>query len=262
VVDAYRLSRTHRQLRHRLRVTQRELSRASGVGRNKISEIENRDFTRITLSDLEGSFAAMGAVVHIRVDWHGAALDRLLDEGHAAMAAAVGRLLRKHRWDPQFEVTFARHGDRGSFDVLAWHAPSRSLLVIELKTELGSLEGTLRPLDAKARNAPAVARQRFGWDASAVGRVLVLPEGREARRAVTRHAGVLDAALPSRTVAVKRWLAAPEGAVAGLLFLATSQLVGLTRNPSAIRRVRSVKRRASAAQGLTSRAVAENYGRP
>jgi transcriptional regulator with XRE-family HTH domain len=247
VVDIYRLSRVHRQLRHRLRVTQRELSKSSGVGRNKTSELENGDFTRITLSEVDRTFAAMGAVVHIRVDWHGAGLDRLLDEGHAAMAAAVGRLLQKHGWKVQFEVTFARHGDRGSIDVLAWHASSRTLLVIELKTELGSLEGTLRPLDAKTRHGPAVARQRFGWDAAASGKVLTLPEGRETRRAVSRHAGVLDEALPSRTVAVKRWLANPDGAVAGILFLATSQLVGLTRNPSAIRRVRSAKRRPKAA---------------
>jgi DNA-binding Xre family transcriptional regulator len=52
-MDAYRLSRVHRQLRHRLRVTQRELSKSSGVGRNKTSELENGDFARITLSELD-----------------------------------------------------------------------------------------------------------------------------------------------------------------------------------------------------------------
>lgn len=223
------------------------MAKASGVGRNKISELENNDLTRITVPELDRCFAAMGAIVRIRVDWRGAGLDRLYDEGHAAMSAAIGRLLRKHGWAVEFEVTFARDWERGSIDVLAWHAPSRTLVVIEIKTELSSIEGTLRPLDMKARLGSAIATERFGWQPSAVGKVLVLPEDRSARRDVDRHGGVLNLALPSRTVAVKHWLADPAGPMSGILFLPTSQLVGITRNPSAIRRVRTVKTRSKTA---------------
>jgi hypothetical protein len=217
------------------------------VSRNKISELENDNLTRITVPEIDRCFAAMGAVVRIRVEWRGAGLERLFDEGHAAMAAAIGRLLRKHGWTVEFEVTFARYQERGSIDALAWHAASRTLLVIEIKTEIGSLEGTLRPLDTKARLAPAIAAERFGWHAANSAKLLVLPEDRGVRRIVAKHAGVLGAALPGRTVAAKRWLADPHGSMAGILFLATSQLVGVKRNPSAIRRVRTVKTRTKAA---------------
>ena len=237
----------HRQLRHRLRRTQEAVAKSSGVGRNKISELENGDLTRITLAEIDRCFAAMGAVVRLRVEWRGAGLDRLLDEGHAAMSAAIGRLLRKNGWLVEFEVTFARYGERGSIDVLAWHAASRTLLVIEIKTEFGSLEGTLRPLDAKARLAPLVASERFGWRPALTGKILVVPEDHGVRRAVSRHADILDVALPARTVAVKRWLAHPVGPMGGVLFLGTSQLVGITRNPSAIRRVRTLTKRPKAA---------------
>jgi hypothetical protein len=54
-------------------------------------------------------------------------------------------------------------GERGSIDLLAWHESSRTLLVIELKTELTSVEETLRRHDSKVRLAPGIARERFGW---------------------------------------------------------------------------------------------------
>ena len=168
-MDAYRVGRVHRLLRQRTRRTQAEVSKVSGVGRNKISELENGNLTRVTISELDRSFAALGAAVRIWVDWRGAAIDRLIDEGHAAMTAAVGRLLRRHGWIAEFEVTFARPTERGSIDVLAWHGSSRALLVVEVKTELGSIEGTLRPLDAKVRLAPAVADERFCWRAQSTG---------------------------------------------------------------------------------------------
>ena len=44
------------------------------------------------------------------------------------------------RWVTAAEVSFSEHGERGSIDVLAGHPDTRSLLVIEVKASLGSLE--------------------------------------------------------------------------------------------------------------------------
>ena len=74
------------------------------------------------------------------------------------------------------------YGERGSIDLLAWHEASRTLLVIEFKTELTSIEETLRRHDSKVRLAPGIARERFGWDPAVDARLLVLPEDRTARR--------------------------------------------------------------------------------
>jgi transcriptional regulator with XRE-family HTH domain len=245
-VNERQLGRVHRALRRRLGLTQRELSTRATVPRNKISQIECFRLAGITVPELDRCFSAMDASLRFFADWNGAAVDRLLDEGHALLVGGIGDLLRGLGWQVEFEVSFARFGDRGSIDVLAWHAPSRTLLVVEVKTELGSLDGLLRPLDIKFRLAPVIAADRFGWQPAQVARLLVLPEDRTARRAVARHSAVLSPALPARNREVRRWLASPEGVVSGLMFLTSSQLVGTTRNPSAIKRVR--KPRASVAQ--------------
>jgi len=126
-------------------------------------------------------------------------MDRLLDEGHARLSGQTLKLLRGWGWDTQVEVSFAHYGERGSIDILAWHAPSRTLLVVEIKSELGSVEGLLRPLDAKVRLVAGIAAERFGWRAAQVCSMVVLPENARARRQVARHAAVLDVAFPRRS---------------------------------------------------------------
>lgn len=232
------LGRVHRALRRRLGLTQRELSKSARVSRNKISELEQFDLSRLTVREIDRCFVAMDATLRFWAEWNGAALDRLLDEGHAALVGAIAVLLKGDGWQVEFEVTFAHFGDRGSIDVLAWHEQSRTLLVIEVKTELGSIDGLLRPLDVKVRLAARLAIDRFGWRPVHVGHLVVMPEDRTARRAVTRHREVMDLALPARNREVRKWLAHPVGPLRGLLFLTSSQLVGPKRNPSAVQRVR------------------------
>jgi len=242
-VNERQIGRVHRALRKRLGLTQASLSRKASVQRNKISEFERFDFSRVTVRELDRCFTAMDASLRFWAEWNGAALDRLLDEGHARLVGAVADLLRDLGWQVEFEVTFARLGDRGSIDVLAWHQETKTLLVIEVKTEIGSIDGLLRPLDVKVRLAADVALERYGWQAETVARLVVLPEDSSARRAVLRHSSVLDSALPLRTREVRKWLAAPTGSLSALMFLSSSQLVGVKRNPSAIRRVSAPRSR-------------------
>lgn len=135
------------------------------------------------LDVLTSLFAALDAGLELRPHWNGAALDRLLDERHAALVERVGGTLRRLGWQVAMEVSFAHFGERGSIDILAWHVASRSLLVIEVKTAIGAMEETLRVLDVKVRLAPLIAGDRFGWiNAAAVSRLLVVPEDRTVRR--------------------------------------------------------------------------------
>lgn len=48
--------------------------------------------------------------------------------------------------------------------------------------------------------------------------LLVLPDAKVHRNAVAAHAALLTAALPARTRAVRRWLAAPSGNLRGIWF--------------------------------------------
>jgi hypothetical protein len=97
------------------------------------------------------------------------------------------------------------------------------LLVIEVKTELVSIEATLRKLDEKVRLAPAIGRERFGAAGPVkegpVSAILVLPSSTSARRRVAAHRAVLDRALPARSSDLRRWLRKPSGRLAGILFL-------------------------------------------
>lgn len=85
---------------------------------------------------------ALDAEVVVVIRWRGGEIDRLMDEGHASVVGWVMALLAGLGWETAAEVTFAVRGERGSIDVLAWHAASRTLLVVEVKTELTSLEET------------------------------------------------------------------------------------------------------------------------
>jgi hypothetical protein len=200
----------------RLSLRQRDVSERAGVSRQKVTRLERGELDGLTLRDIEGCFEALGARVELRVRWRGAALDRLIDEGHARLVDMVVAILRQTGWTVELETTFSHYGERGSIDILAWHPPTRNLLVIEIKTEIASVEGLLRPLDLKARIAPLIASQRFGWRPAHVSRLVVLPEDSSARRALARHTQIFASALPVRSQAVRRWLAHPGSAIAGL----------------------------------------------
>jgi hypothetical protein len=92
------------------------------------------------------------------------------------------------------------------------------MLVIEIKSVLPDIQATLSGLDRKSRSAPVLARDR-SWSVRHVARLLVLPDDRSARRRVEAVRATFERTLPARTVAIKRWLAAPAGPIAGVLFL-------------------------------------------
>jgi hypothetical protein len=132
------------------------------------------------------------------------------------------------------EVTFSVFGERGSIDVLAFHAPTGSLLVIEVKSSIHDVQGTLASIDRKVRLATGIARQR-GWRVRTVSRWLVALGDSTTRRRIASHQATFDAVLSRRTHELRRWLAAPIGATAGILFVAPSTVAGNRRRIGAKR---------------------------
>ncbi len=234
-----RVARLHRRLRQRAGLTQQALSERCGVPRWKIGRLEADDIERLRVDEVERCLAALGAELELVARYRGAQADRLVDEVHARLVAHVAGVLSGLGWFVRVEVTFSEYGERGSYDILAWHAVARALLVIEVKSELGSIEGTLRPLDAKVRLARAVAGTRFGWHASVVAAALVLPEDGSARRAVQRHGAVLRPTLPAASRELHRWLRHPNRSIAGIWFVSAPAGQAWGRSPSSIRRVRA-----------------------
>ena len=187
-----------------------------------VSLVERGHLQRVSLTIVRRIVAALDASLVIEVRWRAGALDRLLDEDHARLAAALASHLVRAGWEVHVEVTYSHFGERGSFDILAYWPAMQLVLVIELKTDLASAEGTLRKLDEKVRLASVIGRERFGWPIRDVARLVVMPEASTLRRRVVRHHGLFDRVLPARGANIRRWVASPDGPLSGLWFLSLS----------------------------------------
>jgi transcriptional regulator with XRE-family HTH domain len=227
-----RIGARFRALRHRLGWRQVDLARRARVSRSVVSFIERGRLERVSLANLRAVAQALDAEFFVQLRWRGGDLDRLMDEGHATLVGQAAHLLRGRGWQVRAEVSYSIYGERGSIDLLAWHEATRTLLVIEVKTDLVSLEETLRKHDEKVRLAGRIAAEQFGWRLQAVGRLLVLPGLATPRRRVERHASVLQIAYPARGSFVRSWIREPTGAMSGILFLqprAGQQFGGVAR---------------------------------
>lgn len=243
-MDDLAIGRLARALRHRLGIRQRDVGARARMSQDLVSYVERGRLDRLPLWRLRRIFAVFDADVVIVVRWRGGDLDRLVDAAHAQLGELMTRRLREDGWEVHPEVSFSEFGERGSIDLLAWHSSSRTLLVVELKTEIASVEETLRVHDMKCRLAPKIARQRYGWDVRDVGRLLVLPDARTPRDRVHRHAALFSRAYAMRTVAVRRWLRDPRSSMSGLIFLRTTTDVRHRPGAPSRKRIRLPRSRA------------------
>jgi len=223
-MDTVRTGRQLRALRHRLRLTQDDVAGRAGTSRSQVGRAERGRADELRLIEVERIARALGARLDLRISWNGEALDRLLDAAHAAIVDAVVATLKALGWETAVEVSFSVRGERGSFDILARRPATNVVLVVEVKSVVPDVQATLMTLDRKARLAPTVARE-LGWPVDAVARLLVVGESRTSRRRVESHRGLFDAALPARTVAIRRWLADPDPGVParGIWFLSSGR---------------------------------------
>lgn len=114
------------------------------------------------------------------------------------------------------EVSFSRYGERGRIDLVAWHAVSRTLLVLEVKTDLVDVQALLGSLDQKARLAPHVVAP-FGWEVRRVVPAIVFAEDRTIRWRLARVSGLFDR-FGRRGRAATSWLRRPEAPASGLIW--------------------------------------------
>jgi transcriptional regulator with XRE-family HTH domain len=244
-----RFGRQLRALRRRRGWRQVDLARAAGVSQSLVSDVERGHLERVALGTLHDLAAGVDARASVGLSWRAGDLDRLTDERHAALAEVVARLLRALGWEVHAEVTFSIDGERGSIDLLAWHATTRSLLVVEIKTELTSVEATLRAHDTKHRLARVVAG-RFGWRPATISRLIVLPDGSTARRRVSRLAALVGPSMTTDAWRVRAWLRAPVGTLDGGWVLSDTSRDGAIRTIGSHHRVRT-HRKARCERGST-----------
>jgi transcriptional regulator with XRE-family HTH domain len=217
-VDRIRIGKVFRAIRRDRRLRQGDIAALSGVAQQTISDIERGQFGRLSIDVYCRVAEAIGADVNLAPTWRGPKLARLLDKRHAALQNAVASELSELGWVLRIEEPFNHFGDRGSVDILGTWPVNGALLIVEIKSEIDSLEETVRTLRMKSRVVPIVQRRDSGRASGPVGAVLVLPEGSTHRDLLMRHGALISASLPARNWDVRRWLAEPAGDLRGVLF--------------------------------------------
>ena len=219
-VTDQRLFAVIRFLRIRRGWRQRDLAAKARVSQSSVSRIERGHLGAVALDAIRAVAAALDVRIDVVGRWRGGELDRLLAAGHSALHESVARHFGGLRgWQFASEVSFSNYGERGVIDLLAWHEPTRSLLVIELKTEFIDMNQLVGTLDRKRRNAAQIARERGWLDAATSVSVWVIVADTSTNRHRARdHRTMLGTAYPLDGRSMRRWLRVPSGAVSCLSF--------------------------------------------
>jgi transcriptional regulator with XRE-family HTH domain len=261
-----------RAVRIRRGMRQEDVAEAAGVTRWWVSRVEQGHLDGLPLDRLR----ALAGVLEIRLElvasWRGADGARIVNERHSRMHELVAaRLAATPGWESATEVTFSEFGERGTMGILAWHAASRTLLVIELKTELPDPAGLVAQVDRYRRLARQIGRAR-GRDPRVVATWVLVAESDLNRDQLARHRVILRNAFPLDDRFLRRWLRDPAwrrearggvvgrrggtaGSISGLSFLANVTGGSTTGRLGPTKRVR---RRATGSDGPRSLA----NGRP
>jgi transcriptional regulator with XRE-family HTH domain len=237
-MDDQRVGASLRTLRLRRRLRQVDASTKAGISRTAAMRIEAGRLEQVRFGDIRRYASALGARFDGSVLWQGADLDRMLNRGHARLHEAMATWLGAvGGWLVVPEVSFAYDRERGVIDIVAWHAASRTVLVIELKTRIVDVNDLMATMDVRRRVASRIARDQ-GWEPSSVAVWVVVAPGRTNARVLAEHATTLRSKFPADGRAMRRWLARPTGNVAALSFMPQVRLGDLGRDATTPRRVR------------------------
>ena len=143
-----------------------------------------------------GSFASVkvarqhAAALDVRLEWltigRGADVARTLDDEHAAIVEVVAAWLRGRSLEVIPEGSFSIYGERGRIDLLAYDAATRTVYLVEVKTELADVQDLLGTMDVRERLGPRIAADR-GWAPAHVVSVLALADTSHNRAILRAH---------------------------------------------------------------------------
>jgi transcriptional regulator with XRE-family HTH domain len=240
-MDDMRVGAAFRAVRIRRLWRQEDVAARAGVPRSLVSDIERGHFGSTSLERLR----AVAVVLEIRLDivarWRGGELARVLNARHSALNESLaGYFERLPGWVQMPEVSFSIYGERGVIDILAFHAASGSLLIIELKTDIVDVNDLVGTVHRKARLGPQVALD-LGWHARTVSRWVIVTREKSNQRRIEAHRAMLRAAFPSDGHAMRSWLVRPVGTISALSMW--SSVAPIDASPTRSQRIRVPTRR-------------------
>src|ERR671923_734283 len=162
------LGRQIRILRRRRGWRQEDLEAASGVSVSIVSRIERDLLDGICLLDVRACVEGLGGYLFVDVRLDGQSVSELADARHAALQERIARLLANAGWLVRVEHSFSKYGERGRYDILAYHPILRLLLVVEIKSAIHDAQDAIGRIDVKVRLAKA-ASVDVGWSPVAGG---------------------------------------------------------------------------------------------
>ena len=214
-----------RALRLRLGWTQVQLATRARTSKSTVARVERGDLGRTSVERVRHILYAVGARLDLIARWNEGDLDRLLRARHAAMHELMAQLFGQlPSWQTAPEVSFSIFGERGVVDVIAWHEATKTLLLVELKTDLSDINELMGKADQRRRLASRIVADR-GWRPRVVGVWIVVADSRTNRRRLAAHQRVLRSAFPTDGRSVAAWLRHPVGPLAALSFLSNDHAV-------------------------------------
>jgi len=239
-----RVGRIIRAVRIHVHLRQSDVGRLADCGQSVISLLEHGRLDEASLRTLRRVCTVLEIDLALDARWRGGAIDRLLDQGHAAIVEYAARLLVRNGWIVDAELTFNEYGERGSVDVVAWHPEHRALLLVEVKTALTDLQAMLLSMSRKVRIVPGILTRERGWHRRHLGRVLVVAGTTANRSTVAQHRAMFEATFPEGSRDARAWLANPTSDLAAVWFV--SQMAVSHATTASRRRVRVARAQTSA----------------
>lgn len=203
------------ETRRRLGWTQAALGTRSGVSQSQVSRFEAGRVEVLSLSTAGRFLDSMGIRASLTLDHPLVARpDRQRDAAHARCVPYVAGRIARMGWDVRREVEIHHGRSHGWIDVFAFHAATRSAVVVEVKSAVPDIGATQRTLGWYTRMAWDVGRS-FGSPMRRVGAALLCLATVVNEARLAQNADLMRQAYPVRATALFDWLAAPVGDLPG-----------------------------------------------
>jgi transcriptional regulator with XRE-family HTH domain len=236
-VDYLRIGSLLRALRVRRRLRQLDVARLAGVSDQTVSRIERGRLEDLSLAAIRRVVRVLEARLDLSVWTRAGDIERVASARHADLVESVISTLPDLGWVARPEISFSVGGERGLIDVLAWHVETRTLLLIEVKTEIVDVGEVVGTLDRKRRLAPMLAA-RLDWSPIAFATALIVADTTTNHRRVREHAATFRSALPDGGQTFRAFIRRPSGSLAAVAFWSNRHPGSVRRPVAAVRRVR------------------------
>ena len=198
-------ARLCRETRTMLDITQRELAGVVGVSRPLITAIESGQAAP-SLDIVQRIAVALGLEIDIAWRLPVVADPKPGDRVHAWCSGHVDRRFRGHGWETRREQEVLLARAHGWIDLLAFDPRTRTLIIVEIKTQIHDLGAIERQLSWYERDA-ALTAQRHGWRPLRIETWLLVLASEGVDAALREQREVLRLAFPARASEMRQVLA-------------------------------------------------------